>query len=167
MTSSIQRIEEALQQNKDIPSALLGKRVFERTQKDGTKELLSLVYTDVRDPLVWGHVLKTDEGYVALLVGFETWFNAMNSDKVFERFWHHLTYFGDWYPLDSRDAQGDEVYREYRSYEEAIEGLREMIEGFDIEKVASEDSEIYLTDYRVMGIYPFADCHATLPSYPK
>lgn len=166
MNSAIQKIEGALKKNRSIHSALLGQRVFEK-EEEGEKELLTLVYTDVRDPLVWGHVFKEEGQYISLLVGFETWFNAKDRHQVFKRFWHHLNYFGDWYPLDSLDGQGQEVYREHDLYDEAVEGLKEMIDAFDIDKVASEDSEIFQTDYRILGVYPFANRHANLPSYPK
>lgn len=166
MTTVIESLEQVLQQNKNIPSALLGKRVFERTQDAGAKELLTLVYTDVREPIVWGHVFKKEEVWVSLFVGFKTWFNARDDEQVFVRFWHHLSYFGDWYPLDSLGGQGIESYRESKSYGEAVKSLREMLEDFDIEKIASEDLEEFQTDYRILGVYPFPVKIDILPSYP-
>ena len=144
----VEKVESALADNKSLPATLLGRRAFERGRA-ARREMLALVYTDVREPIVWGHVLRHAHRWLAVMVGFETWFNAAGESRVFERYWHHLRHLGDWYPLDSEAGGGGEVYREADSFEGAVENLCAMIRAFHIDTVASEDSTVFLPDYRI------------------
>lgn len=153
--SEIQALKNSLALNKHCQTGLMAEhKVFFRSNGPHcSPELLTLIYAD--DPFFgywYGHIVRHNSGYAAILSWMTVYINAASPQLLFRRF-HYHAYIRQRYEPCYAQAP-DDVFAHAASFSEALAQLHTIIQKFDIEKrwpdtPAPEDH----IDYRITDVY--------------
>ena len=157
------QIKNAVDQNpKCITGILVTNRVFVREEgKAGKQEVLCLLYADLYDCYIWGHVFFHEglDHYVSCLVDFESLISGRTVDHLFDRFDWYIRQKGNWQPVTIQEEWN--AFAMSNNFADACSALVRMIGAFDFTKRSPfEDDEANNdpSEYRILNVYPFPSC---------
>lgn len=165
LTQTLINVNQELDNNPEcITGVLINKRAFAREQgKNEQPELLCLLYADLYDIYVYGHVFycAPENAFVACLVESDRFSSGRDTNHLFERFDFNVIQRGHWQPIQIQEDWN--AFAISPNFDGACRDLQRMIEAFSFEKRCSFDEDSphhYRCEYRILGVYPFPNCQS-------
>ena len=157
------QIKTAVEQNpKCITGILVTNRVFAREEgKTGKPEVLCLLYSDLYDCYIWGHVFFHEglDHYVSCLIEFDSFISGRTVDNLFDRIDWHIKQKGNWQPVTIQEEWN--AFAMSNNFADACSALVRMIGAFDFNKRSPFEDDPAIDDpseYRILNVYPFPSC---------
>jgi len=167
------RIQQALESNsKCVTGILITNQVVARNiGKAGKPELLCLIYADLYEAYIWGHIFfhEASQKYVTCLVEFDSFVSGRDTNHLFDRFDWYIRQRGNWQPVTIQEDWN--AFSMTEDFGDACSALIRMIEAFDFSKRCPFEDDPAIDDpneYRILNVYPFPSCrqdHWEKPPY--